>query len=476
MQNSIHLVGALSLGAALVLGMGACNGGSSGGGGDQSSSSLSSAASSSGAFVSEADRKAFLRGYAHVALLSYEDALAGAKTLQNAIEAFNTNPTDLTFQAAKDAWIAAREQYSPSEIFRLSGGAIDAEDGWVAEAYGALEGQINAWPLDEAMIDYTIDAEGARTSGNIIDTNASFTPSGGVAVDVGTISVDALTALNENGGEANVATGYHAIEFLLWGQDQDYDNFLADTITHGQTTAGQRPLSDYTVDGNAERRKAYLSAAAAKLVNDLEAVASAWRTERSGNTGRYREAFLGELSGAEAGDNISTDAALKAIFGGMGVFLKSELANERIAVAVLTPSEEDEHSCFSDNTHRDILLNFQGFTNIMRNQYPEGTALGDSKAMGELIKAENKATLSQLVSEIATRVATIDATAKSTQHFDWQVRPAAFSIDDGASRQNIIDAKNKMRRLGDALVLVAADFGVGLSEEDVTDPQETVVK
>ncbi|MBN2896809.1 MAG: imelysin [Campylobacterales bacterium] len=477
MKPSKHLLGALSLSAALVLGMSACNGG---GGGDTSSSSLSSAtssaSSSSATVVSEADKKAFLRGYAHVALLSYEDALLGAKALQSALAAFTANPTEVTLASAKAAWIEAREAYSPSEIFRLSGGPIDAEEGWVAEAYGALEGQINAWPLDEAMIDYTLDADGARTAGNIIDTAGSFTPSGGEAVDVSAISVDALSALNENGGEANVATGYHAIEFLLWGQDQDYDNFVADTITHGQTTAGQRPLSDYTTDANAQRRKAYLNAAAAKLVDDLERVAGAWRTTREGNTGRYRAAFLGELTGAEASDNIATDAALKAIFGGMGVFLKSELANERIAVAVLTPSEEDEHSCFSDNTHRDILLNFQGFTNVMRNQYPAGTALQSAKPMGELVKAFTQAQLSDLVAQITAHVNAIDATAKSSQHFDYQVRPTEFSLDSGVARQNIIDAKNKMRQLGDMMVSVAADFGISLSEEDVTDAEETVVE
>ncbi|MEL0615113.1 hypothetical protein V6242_18450, partial [Marinomonas arenicola] len=64
------------------------------------------------------------------------------------------------------------------EFFRLSNGPIDAEDGWVAEAYGGLEGQFNAWPVDENLIDYTEDANYKRTSGNIIDTKAVFTPGG----------------------------------------------------------------------------------------------------------------------------------------------------------------------------------------------------------------------------------------------------------------------------------------------------------
>ncbi|MFA6789837.1 MAG: imelysin family protein, partial [Arcobacteraceae bacterium] len=191
-----------------------------------------------------------LSTYANLATANYNDALKDAKALEAAIAAFAKKPTDKSLQNAKQAWLDARESYGQTEIFRLSNGPIDAEDGWIAEAYGALEGQINAWPLDENMIDYTIDADGKRTSGNIIDTIGEFNPGGedSKAIDVTTITKEALSELNENGGEANVSTGYHAIEFLLWGQDQDYSNFMKDGITKGEKTAGQRPITDFTTD------------------------------------------------------------------------------------------------------------------------------------------------------------------------------------------------------------------------------------
>ena len=202
-----------------------------------------------------------LAGYAKIAQVNYSDALNDAKALQMAIEEFASTPNAKTFANAKIAWLNSRESYGQTEIFRLANGPIDAEEGWVADTYGSLEGQLNAWPLDENMIDYTIDANGKRTSGNIIDTVGSFNPGGedASAVNVSNITVDAITALNENGGDANVATGYHAIEFLLWGQDQDYSNFVKDAITNGAKTAGQRPLSDYVSDKNAPRRIAFLN-------------------------------------------------------------------------------------------------------------------------------------------------------------------------------------------------------------------------
>ena len=248
----------------------------------------------------------FLESYSNIALDNYTDALKDAKNLKISIDKFVSNPTQENLDSAKKAWLQARESYGSTEIFRLSNGPIDAEDGWIAETYGALEGQINAWPLDENMIDYTIDADGKRTSGNIIDTIGKFNPGGEESkeVDVTKITVEALTKLNENGGEANVSTGYHAIEFLLWGQDQDYNNFLEDKITNGAMVAGLRPLSDFTSDKDAKRRLEYLSVVTQKLVEDLSVVTSAWEKDIKGNAGLYRAALLGKLKGKEKDKNL----------------------------------------------------------------------------------------------------------------------------------------------------------------------------
>lgn len=408
--------------------------------------------------------------YAAIAQANYSDALSDAKALDKAIKAFTAAPSDTTLSDAKSAWLKARESYGTTEAFRLSNGPIDAEESWVADAYGALEGQLNAWPLDENMIDYTIDAEGKKTSGNIIDTRGKFNPGGegSKEVDVTSITVDGITALNENGGEANVASGYHAIEFLLWGQDQDYSNFTKDAITNGATTAGQRPLSDYTSDANADRRKAYLNAAAEKIVADLEAVSGAWSSAISSDcskdaTGCYRGAILGELKGADKGKNIDSKTALKQIMGGLGVFIKSELANERIAVAVLTPSEEDEQSCFSDNTHRDIAQNYQGFKNILVGQY--GSVKGAS--LLDKVDPKTKKVIENLMASIEAKIAKVDETAKKSAHFDYQIRA------DNAMSSEIKKLKNEMRKLGDMMVLVAKANGIRLSTDDVTDPEET---
>ncbi|MDY0180640.1 imelysin family protein [Aliarcobacter skirrowii] len=407
-----------------------------------------------------------LEAYANIALDNYTQALNDAKLLQDAIDKFVEKPTQKNLDNAKKAWLQSRESYGSTEIFRLSNGPIDAEDGWIADTYGALEGQINAWPLDENMIDYTIDADGNRTSGNIIDTIGKFNPGGEDSneVDVTKITVEALTELNENGGEANVSTGYHAIEFLLWGQDQDYNNFLEDNITKGAMKAGQRPLSDFTTDKHKDRRLQYLKAVTQKLVEDLEVVKNAWNRDIKGDSGLYRAAFLGKLKNSDK--NLDKSESLKQIISGMGVFIKSELANERLAVAVLTPSEEDEHSCFSDNTHRDLVKNYEGFKNILTSTY-NGKKYGES--LFDALEKEDKDRILKLMKSIEAKIEQVDKVAKTEAHFDYQIRP------DHKMSRVLVSLKNELRKLGDEMITVARANSINLSTDDVTDPEETKI-
>uniref|UniRef100_UPI002402A770 imelysin family protein n=1 Tax=Pseudomonas viridiflava TaxID=33069 RepID=UPI002402A770 len=160
----------------------------------------------------DAAAKAVVANYANMVSAVFSDAEAGAKKLSTAVDAFLAKPNDETLKAARDAWVAARVPYMQSEVFRFGNTIIDD---W--------EGQVNAWPLDEGLIDYVAkDYQHAlgnpgATANIIANTEIQV---GEDKVDVKQITSEKLASLNELGGsEANVGTGYHAIEFLLWGQD-----------------------------------------------------------------------------------------------------------------------------------------------------------------------------------------------------------------------------------------------------------------
>ncbi|MGB3465128.1 MAG: imelysin family protein, partial [Cyclobacteriaceae bacterium] len=235
--------------------------------------------------------------YADVVYNNYLDALTAAKTMQTAIKSMTDAPSAQTYEAAKQSWLAAREPYGQSEAFRLYGGPIDDEDG--------PEGQLNAWPLDESYIDYVSGASNGDNPADNNNTNIINSPQ-----DFPTINASVIASLNEEGSETNVSSGFHAIEFLLWGQD----------VSAG-AGGGERTFEDY-VDGsadNADRRADYINAVADLLVADLQSLVDEWAPNSA-----FRTSFTSENQ---------TDASLEKILNGIGKLSKGELAGERMFVA-----------------------------------------------------------------------------------------------------------------------------------------------
>ncbi|MEZ4923602.1 MAG: imelysin family protein [Crocinitomicaceae bacterium] len=352
----------------------------------------------------------FKANYADIVYANYEDAYNDALALKTAIYALVDTPTDNNLSSARNAWLEARESYGQTEAFRFSNGPIDDEDG--------PEGNINAWPLDESYIDYV---EGSSTSGIINNTS---------------ISIDATTlkSLNEQGGETNISLGYHAIEFLLWGQD--------DANTSLQTP-GDRPYTDYVIGGtgtasNQDRRGAYLKACADILVEDLLSLVDEWKTG-----GSYRTIFLSE------DDNES----IKHILTGIGVLAKSELAGERIFTALDNQDQEDEHSCFSDNTHRDIILNFEGIYNIYKGEYSRtNSSLVSGTGFNDILEKQDK----KLNEELNELFESCDAKVKAIPvPFD-----NALTQETPGGSGPINETVTALRNLGDKIAEAAAELGI----------------
>ncbi|MBH0006405.1 imelysin family protein [Psychrobacter sp. SWN149] len=325
---------------------------------------VASTESSDGTEISAAEKAHIDRlviSYANMAHAAYKDSLDTAKALQTAVNTYVTTPTQENLDAAKAAYKAARQPYSQTEIFRFDEGFVTANDKRAINSIDSWEGQINAWPLDEALIDYVSDDyEGEYNSkDNIINSDSIAV--GSVKQDTTTITPELLAEMNEIGGsEANVTTGYHAIEFMLWGQD-----------TNGvKEGAGNRPVTDYateagqctsgdTVNEDAsicERRGEFLKAATQLLVDDLTAMEAQWQPETD-NT--LRSDLMAR----------KYDNGLRQIMYQMGSLALGELASERMQVAFVTGSTEDEHECFSDLTHLSYANNARGIQNVFNGNY-----------------------------------------------------------------------------------------------------------
>jgi len=358
--------------------------------------------------------KPVLSHYAELVHANYSDALAGAETLRAAIDAFLAAPSPDTQKAAQQGWRAAREFYGQTEAFRFYGGPIDDETG--------PEGRLNAWPMDESYVD---SVEGADGVGLINDRSFAITK-------------ESVTDRNERGGEENIATGYHAIEFLLWGQDKS------------ATGPGNRAYTDF-VDGkapNADRRRQYLKVIADLLVDDLNFLVKAWRP---GSKVNYRARFV------DGGEE-----SLRKIFVAMGSLSRGELAGERLEVALNSQDQEDEHSCFSDNTHRDAVLNATGIENVWLGRYKraDGSML-TGPAPRDLVASRDKALAERTSARIAASVAAASAIQAP---FDREI----VGAKDAPGRQRI-------QKTVDSLVqqskdLVAAANAVGITKLTLVQP------
>jgi putative iron-regulated protein len=397
----------------------------------------------------QTDAAAVVKHYAEIAHAKYEDSLTTAKALDAAIDAFLKTPNDATLQAAKDAWIKARVPYQQTEVYRFGNPIVDD---W--------EGKVNAWPLDEGLIDYVDPSYGTESDENSLYV-ANVIANKTIKIDGKDVDASKLTpeflsgTLAEAGGiEANVATGYHAIEFLLWGQD-----------LHG-TGPGERPASDYDLKncthGNCDRRAEYLKSASTLLVSDLQEMTDDW------------------APGGEATKHVEADpkAGLVAILTGMGSLSYGELAGERMKLGLLLHDPEEEHDCFSDNTYNSHLNDAIGIAAAYTGEYTrvDGTKM-TGPSLHDLVAAKDKALDAEMTGKLNATLDAMHAMAKRGETVEKYDQMIGEGNKEGnavvqAAIDGLIDQTKSIQR-----VIAALDLGtVELEGSDSLDNPNAVFK
>lgn len=299
-------------------------------------------------------KKSVVAQYSVVVHNTYKDAVTNAVIFSGLVKEFVDSPTETEFIALKNYYGSKlREPYNQSDAFRFYGGPIDNE-------LTGKEGQMNGWPLDESYIDYVLDENGKTIDSGIVG-NAKLLPN---------ITAEALAEMNGVAAETALTSGFHAIEFLLWGQDLY------------QSSPGKRPYTDYVLGSgstskNQARRGQYLKAVTALLVSDLQFTLNAWLPSAN----NYRAMF----------ESQNPDISIELLLTGLGKFTKGELFGERSLTFYGNYNQEDEHSCFSDLTTKDLQKGQQGIINVYYGKYTatDGTVT-DGVGLDELVEAVNK--------------------------------------------------------------------------------------
>jgi len=344
--------------------------------------------------------KDVLETYANIAEATYGDSLTEARKLEAAVDVLIKTPTAETLAAARAAWIASRVPYMQSEAYRFGNKIVDD---W--------EGKVNSWPLDEGLIDYVSESYGTENPENeyyAADVIANKTLKiGGKTIDASKITKELIADKLQEAGdvEANVASGYHAIEFLLWGQD----------LNGTGPGAGDRPATDYDLKacthGNCDRRAEYLKTVTELLVDDLD-----WMTKQWGKDGDARKAVTGDAT-----------AGLTAVFTGLGSLSYGELAGERMKLGLMIHDPEEEHDCFSDNTHASHYGDALGIRNVYLASYKriDGSVVS-GPSVSDLVKAKSPETDAAVRAALDKTVGKMEAIverAKTVEHYDQMIGP-----------------------------------------------------
>lgn len=343
-----------------------------------------------------------VRQYAVNLHQNYVDVGVKLEALQVAVDAFVASPSADGFVAAKQAWLDARPPYGEAEISRFYGGPLDE-----------AQGRMNEWPIDENFIDYTF--------GN---------PNAGIINDLVTypqLNEQVLAGAAGNGGIENLSTGYHAIEFLLWGQRPDQ--------TQGP---GERPYTDY-VDGgtaaNQGRRRIYLSVAASLLLSDMRAVTAQWDLD---DPQSYGAQFVAD-----------THEGLENMVSGFATMAIAELRFERLGNPYVTKDRKDEESCFSESTLSDLIANARGVENVYLGRYHDLSGPG----LSDLIKAKNPSLDADMRQQLAAIRAAIEAIPPPFDH-------AVLAPVDSDANIKVQAAIDSFSRFLDSLHTVAHELGV----------------
>jgi len=375
-------------------------------------------AGASGVPDGEASRSDVVKTYAANLASGYDDAVQDEKDFKVVVEKFLSTPTEKNLESARTAWRQSRAHYLLTEGARFSGGPIDVDP-------PNNEGLVNSWPLDEAYIDYTTTLD--KNGEQIVDETVGIINMPEVLKD---ITAAGLDKLNAAGGDENVSTGYHAVEFLLWGQALE------------ETGPGKRPASDYDPAGpraNADRRAQYLTVAIDGIIGHLQDVANGWTAKAE-----YRVGF-----------EAAPDAALVKIFTGLAKFSKGELAGERIRAAYKSKERHDQHNCFSSTTLTDYTIDAIGIQNMYLGKYGDQ----DGPGLDELVRAVDPGEDAKLQEMLQASIAAIKAIPEPFE-------AAIAGADDSPGRQAILAAINALSDQGDEFGVAAAKLGVTILVDD----------
>lgn len=305
----------------------------------------------------------------HVVIPTYSDLHNAAKNLNAAVQKLEVGNEEALTEA-RNAWSNARNFWEQTEAFLF--GPVDFEE---------IDPALDSWPVDLTAINGIL-SESKEITEEIIQSNPE-------------------------------ARGFHLIEFLLWGENQN------------------KKAADF----NAHEIQ-YLKVAAQDFEQNTQRLHASWVEGDQ----PFKLHLLN--AGQEPSNYDSTSDVIQEFTEGV-IGLLDEVANAKIA-APLNAEEgvakpEEQESYFSDLTKRDLVNNLQSVSNIFYGDYNGN----DGKGISDLLASNNQEALqAEIEANLKAAVEVVNAL------------PESFTEAIQNNREQVAEAQNKVQALHDSFVKV----------------------
>jgi len=156
------------------------------------------------------------------------------------------------------------------------------------------------------------------------------------------------------------------------------------------------------------------------------------------------------------------------MFFGMGSLSLGELAGERMKVALEANSPEDEHDCFSDNTHNSHYYNAKGIRNVYLGEYEriDGTKM-TGPSLASLVEGTAPEVNSTLKTDLETTEAKLRVLVESAENgeaFDQLIGP-----DNSEGQEKVRAAIGALVQQTGSIEKAAAALGISDLNPDTAD-------
>ncbi|MDA0687213.1 MAG: hypothetical protein O2948_01105 [Proteobacteria bacterium] len=252
------------------------------------------------------------------------------------VETFLQEPSEERLNALRDSWLEVHNSYEATAIHRFF--ADEVLDEQQALILFDLQYQLDHWPILPGYIDYVGDY-----------------PESGIVNDM-TVPLETVV-LREKHGEFDISeasTGFHVLEFMLWGENGDgsglrpYSDYLAATTLSAQQRADGLQLFELSPN----RRRDFLTLNAALLEDDFQALVNAW----SANSVNYRARI----------DTTRAEQLLMDLLNAITGMFSDELMVRTLYPMLNGEFDESLPAIYSDSSPATVSAQLAGLENLLQ--------------------------------------------------------------------------------------------------------------